>query len=202
MNRRTSLLLAFPPLLLGTSLAASSELAAGLLLYTGEGMVRALSVILAVLLSSLGVGIWSGIHDDGPVVATLRRRWLFIFLAYMLAAVYAAGWGLMVETTARGLSQGLGLAILGALPMYAGGALLGVMSREARERMTRPAAPFALAALGAGGGSLAVGLIAGSRIIPPSFLLLCLVLLSGASFMEALGLARMEPEGTGEGGPS
>ncbi len=202
MNRRASVLLALPPLLLGTSLAASSELAAGLLLYTGEGMVRALSVILSILLASLGVGIWSGIHDDGPVVSTLRRRWLFIFLAYILAAVYAAGWGFLVERTARGLSQGLGLAILGALPMYAGGALLGVMSREARQRMTRPAAPFALAALGAGAGSLAVGIFAGSRIIPPSFLLLCLVLLSGASFIEALGLAELGAGGAEEGGVS
>jgi hypothetical protein len=200
-RRASSALLGIPPFLLGVSLAASSELAAGLLLYTGEGMIRALSVILSILLASLGIGIWSGMQEEGPVVPLLRKRWLFVFLAYVLAAVYAAGWGFLGEGEARGLSQGLGLAVLGALPVYAGGSLLAVMSREARNRTGHGAAPFALAALGGGAGSLLVGLFAGSRIIPPSFLLLCLVLLSGGSFVEALGLARLGPAPVEEGDP-
>ena len=155
-------------------------------------MVRALSVILSILLASMGIGIWSGISEPGSTVPALRRRWLFLFMAYVLATVYAGGWGFLGEGASRAMSQGVGLAVLGALPMYAGGALLGVMAQEASRRTGRGAAPFALAALGAGAGSLFVGLFAGARIIPPSFLLLCLVVLSGASFVEAVGLAALE----------
>lgn len=194
----TRILLALPPLILGGVLAASSEFAVGLLLYSGEGMVRALSVMLAVFLGSLGLGLWSGSEAERTIADALRHRWAFLLLAYVLAAAYALGWSFLGDRASRALSQGVGLAVLGALPLYAGGGLLAAMARESLRRGGSPVTPFALAAAGGALGVLGVGATVGTRIIPPSFLLYCLVLLSGASLLEAVGLSSLR---RGEGGP-
>jgi hypothetical protein len=175
MRRLARALLFLPPLLLGMVLAASGFLAAGMLLYSGEGLVQALSVIMAV--------------------QALRRRWLSALLAFLAAALYAGGWSFLGEGASRPLSLGLGLAFLGALPLYGGGGVVGAIVRLAQEQGRSGAFPLAWVAAGGAVGFLLSGIALQPRVFPVTFYMMALVVLSGGSLLEAILLGALESRG-------
>ncbi|MCJ7627054.1 MAG: hypothetical protein MUO50_01580, partial [Longimicrobiales bacterium] len=78
MTGNLRLLERFPPLLAGLVAAVALETSAGLLLYSDEGFLPALTLILAIEVGALGLGLWSGpMPVGGGVVELVRRRWLF-----------------------------------------------------------------------------------------------------------------------------
>ncbi len=67
-----------PPFLAGLVAAVAVETSAGLLLYSDEGFLPALTLILTVEVGALGFGPLSGpLPLGGGVVEQVRRRWLF-----------------------------------------------------------------------------------------------------------------------------
>jgi hypothetical protein len=177
-----------PPFLLGAALAVASVVSAGLLLYGGPGFLRALAVLLATLLAALAAGVVAGAVQAGSngtagVVDSLRRRWLLTLVFFALAAVFSATWEGFRGFGALALTQGLGLAVLGALPMFAGGSVLGMLSRlpGPGPGYTAPA-PVALA--GAASGALALGFVLFPTFSPTGILLVCLVFLSAAALVQ------------------
>jgi hypothetical protein len=173
-----------PALLVGAAAAISAEVAIGILLYAGPGFMRSLTTVLAVE----GVALAAGLHTAplaGPdLVDRLRRRWLLCLGVFLLAAVFGTMWSL-VETLGQGpIGQGLGLALLAGLPLFACGTLLGGMSsmveNDASVVFPRPGAA---AALGAGLGFVATGALLPRAPIPASLLVGCLMLLSGGGMI-------------------
>lgn len=186
---------AFPPFAVGAIVAVASEITAGLLLYSGLGFLQALSVILAVEMSALALGLWSvSSIPEAAFVESLRRRWLFLLLAFAAAAFFSAGWEILGGLSAERSTQALGMALLGGLPLFAGGAVLGLLMRdEARLRTSLDGGlptPESFAAFGAGAGFLATGFLILKNLTPTSILLGCVILISAAALAHGGLLSR------------
>jgi hypothetical protein len=173
-----------PPFLLGVATATSAEIGAVLLLYSGPQMLRSLTVVLVVDCAALGLGLWSapgpgpGLDDD------VRRRWLLYFTSILAATVFAGAWSLLRHLGSTGLEQGLGLALLAALPLYASGALLGAMSAgSVSEPSVHPPRVGASAVAGATLGFAATGLSLAHVLTPASLLLTALALVSAGGLV-------------------
>lgn len=197
-----------PAFLIGFVAATSAELAGGLLLYSDEGFLRALSLLLSVELGGLALGLWAsrpGRRQDP--FAAVRRRWLFCLVAYTAAAGFTAAWQMSDGLPSTFLNQGLGLALLGGLPLYAAGSVLGALGSLERRRgrrgpgdgpaSERPGSLGAVASLGGAMGVLATGLVLIPTIQPVSIFLLCVVLVSAAALLHGWILEGREP-GAGE----
>jgi hypothetical protein len=172
------------------------ETSASVLLYTAEGFLPALTIILAVEVGALGLGILGGpLVSGGGASEGLRVRWLFSLVVFALAAILAAGLSLMPSLSGSGLGQGVGLGFLGGLPLFSIGSLLGAMggSENLRPQSARRVAVPAVfgAALGF--------LVSGSLLLPHAatytIYLICLVLLSGGALLQGVLLDEVaEPE--------
>jgi cytochrome bd-type quinol oxidase subunit 2 len=176
-----------PPFLVGAALAVVGGVAVGLLLYGGPGFIPALSVILAVIFLALAVGLWAGLRvgrKGGTEEA--RRRWLPLLVAVSLAAVFSGLWEVFRGFQAGAVSQGAGLALLAALPMYAGGRVLGGLVAGSGEG--GGVAPSALA--GVGVGILGVGTLLFPTFSPTVMLLLSLMVISAAARLHGRVLDR------------
>jgi hypothetical protein len=176
-----------PAFLVGAALAVVGEVAVGLLLYGGPGFIPALSVILSVTLLALAVGLRAGsrMGREGSI-ENAKRRWLPLLVAVSMAAIFSGLWEVFRGFQAGALSQGAGLAFLAALPMYAGGVLLGGFVPGSGERGW--VGPPALA--GAGVGVLGAGYFLFPAFSPTVSLLLCLTVLSGAAVLHGRFLDR------------
>jgi len=175
---------ALPPFLIGAALAISAVVAAGLLLYGGVGFVQALVVVLATLLASLGLGLSGGAPPRGPdAVEHLRRRWLLLLLSFGFAAVFSGVWEAFQGLGARGLTQAVGLALLVALPQYAGGAVLGSL-RDLPGMPRGLGGPAPAALLGGAGGVIVFGFVFFPTLTATAILLVCLVGISGAALLQ------------------
>jgi hypothetical protein len=169
-----------PPFLVGAALAVVGEVAVGLLLYVGPGFIPALSVILAVVLLALAVGLRAGSRmGRRGSTEKARRRWLPLLVAVSVAALFSGLWEVFRGFQDGPMSQGAGLALLAALPMYTGGVLLGGFVPDSGERGWM--GPPALA--GAGVGVLGAGYFLFPAFSPTVILLLCLMVLSGAALL-------------------
>ncbi|MSR21309.1 MAG: hypothetical protein EXR91_10105 [Gemmatimonadetes bacterium] len=91
----------------------------------------------------------------------------------------------MFESLGEGrLGQGLGLALLAGLPLFACGSVLGGMASAAEtDAHGRLPCPGAAAALGAGLGFVITGALLPRAPIPASLLVGCLVLLSASGMI-------------------
>jgi hypothetical protein len=180
-----------PSFIAGAVAATAAELAAGLLLYSALGFLRALTVVLAVEMGAFGLGLWSGPAGRAGGEERTRRAWLFCLVAYSAAAALSAAWRLLGDVGANALTQGLGLALLGALPMFAVAALLGSLGSGPNGRSVGPSA-----ALGASAGLLVTGFVLIPRLEPSSILLVCVIALSGGALLDGWihpGVAGVEP---------
>ncbi|MDA0328236.1 MAG: hypothetical protein O2958_04420 [Gemmatimonadetes bacterium] len=183
-----------PSLLVGASAAIVAEVAVAVLLYTGPGFVRSLTVILAVEGAALAAGLWSAPTPGADLVDRLRRRWLLCLLAFLAAALYGTAWTFLPQVSEGRIAQGIGLTILAGLPLLAAGAVLGgIAVASSSDPGGRLRGPGASAAAGAALGFIFTGLVLPRAPMPASLLLGCLVMLSlgGMVFGSVLG-ARMQ----------
>lgn len=179
MTRRAPLLDWLPPLLVGVSAAVVAEVAVSMLLYGGPGFVRSLTTILAVEGLAFAGGLWSSPSVGPNLVDRLRRRWLLCLFSFVGAAAFGLAWSRVPTLGEEALGQGLGLAFLAALPLYASGAVLGGMSVLASsDAGKRLSGPGAAAAAGAALGFVLTGLALPRVPLPALLILTCLVLLS------------------------
>jgi hypothetical protein len=168
-----------PPFIVGLSAAAGAEVAVGLLLYGGPGLVRSLTAVLAVEAAALGAGLWTSPGQRPDIVEALRRRWLFCLAAFLVATLFSAFWSVVEALGGTALGQGLGLAFLAALPLYAVGGVLGAMGGVAdSEPGGRARMVGGPAAMGAALGFAVTGAALPQAFTPASLLLVCLMMLS------------------------
>jgi len=174
-----------PPFSAGLAAAIAMETSTGLLLYADEGLLPALTLILAVEVGALGLGLWSGfLPVGGGIVEQVRRRWLFSLVVFALAAALATGFNFRGDLQGTGAGQGVGLAFLGSLPLFSIGSLLGAMSRP--DDLGRPSRPLvgAPAVFGAAVGFLLCGIFLLPNAAPYTLYLFCLVMLSGGALLQ------------------
>lgn len=184
MTARSHPLAWVPAFVLGVCTAAAAEIAVGLLLYAGPGLMRSLTTILGVEAAALGVGLWTAPGPRPDLVESLRRRWLLSLTAFLIATLFSAFWSVVQAVGGSALGQGLGLAFMAGLPLYANGGVLGAMATAvASEPGARPATVGAPAFLGAAVGFAATGISLPQVLTPASLLMVCLVLLSAGGLV-------------------
>jgi hypothetical protein len=174
-------LAAIPPLVVGASVAGAAEMSAGLLLYSEEGFLPALTLILTVETGALALGIWSGsvsVHQEA--VESLRRRWLFVLVTFAIAAAFSTGLTFLGQIFTGGIGQGLGLAFLGSLPLFALGSLLSGMIGSGESSVGRVGLP---AVVGVAVGFLLTGGFLLPNLAPYTLYLFCLTALSGGALI-------------------
>lgn len=187
-SRRT--LAQLPPFLVGLVAAVTVETSTGVLLYTDNGFLPAMTLILTVEMGALAFGLWGGsLRLGGGVVEQIRRRWLFSLVVFALAAALSAGLDFLGDGSGTVISQGFGLGFLGGLPLFALGSLLGAMSRAGQPgSSSMPSAALpplgASSILGAAAGFFIAGLLLIPNAAPYSIYLFALVALSGGALLQ------------------
>lgn len=130
---------ALPGAFVGAAYAIAATAGTALLLYTGQGFLRAAGLLLAVSLGTLAAGLWAG----AEATSHPGRRWGWALLGYLVAAAAAAGWERAPALHAQPLGGALGMLLLLAAPGYGTGLLLAT-----RIRARAPVPVIAGAALG------------------------------------------------------
>lgn len=181
-----------PAFVAGIAAGASGTVSVALLLYSGEGMLRSLTLIVAIALGAFGLGLGLGKPPGvwSHAVESLRRRWLFALVAFLASAGFALAWVMFAGFGGSPIAQSLGLALLAGLPLYACGRLLRGIS--AVRMMVGLTGDGAFASLGAAAGVLVTGLGALSGVGVPSFALFLLVILSGTALLQGWVLKPIE----------
>jgi hypothetical protein len=173
-----------PAFLVGICTATAAEVTVGLLLYSGPGLVRSLTTVLGVEAAAFGVGLWTAPGPKPDLLDSVRRRWLLCLVAFLAATVFSAFWSFVQVMGGSALGQGLGLAFLGSLPLYACGGVLGAMASANAAVPSGGGTPTgAPAFLGAALGFGATGVSLPHVLAPASLLLLCIVLLSAGGLV-------------------
>lgn len=185
MTRRP-LLGPLPPFIVGVTAAGVAEISASLLLYSAEGFLPALTLILTVESGAMALGLWSGtVQAEASTVEQVRRRWLFGLVALALGALFATAMTLADGGLRGGLGQGFGLAFLGTLPLFALGALLGGMARSEVPSSGVLGVPVAA---GLAVGFLLTGWLLIPNLAPYTLYLILLSLLSGGALLHGWAL--------------
>jgi hypothetical protein len=174
-----------PPFLAGVAGAVALKTSAGLLLYTDQGLLPALTLVLTVEVGALGLGLWSGHVALGKgAVEQVRGRWLLALVVFSLGAVFSMGLGLQQGAPATAGTQGLGLAFLGGLPLFAVGSLLGAMARRDDLGIAPVSTVGVPAVMGAAVGFFLAGAVLLPNAAPHTIYLACLVALSGGALLQ------------------
>jgi hypothetical protein len=168
-----------PALFVGAAAAVAAEVAIGILLYAGTGLMRSLSTVLVTELGAFAVGLWAMPKYDPKLTDVLRRRWVMALVAFLGAAVFGTSWTVLQEMGSGAMGQGIGLAVLAAFPLYTCGSILGGLSVASTHDLRGPLpGPGAPAAFGAAIGFGITGLMLPRAPMPSSLLIGCLVMLS------------------------
>ena len=174
-----------PSIIVGAVAVGSAELSLSLLLYSRPGFLRALTVLLAVQLASLAVGLATAPRrgPDGrwtaDAAATLRWRWLLSVGALGVAAFAAGGWSLLGGLGGSAAERGVAVAALASLPLLTlGGVLGGLAARSPNDRVG------AWAAAGGAMGAAVLGTVLLTRLLPASMLLGSTILISIGALLD------------------
>lgn len=119
-----------------------------LLLYSGEGVLRAVGFLTAVTLAAAGAGIWGGAPGAAAGRSAVARRWGGLVIALLLAGAFIVVWDRVPGLTSLGGSTTLAALVILAVPAYAAGATLTALAVRDGSTMA------AVAILGAGLGAL------------------------------------------------
>jgi len=172
-----------PSFVTGAALATTATVAVALLLYSGEGMLKSLILIVAFELGALGLGLGITVPTTrAEALVSLRRRWLSVLVAFLAASIFVLAWLFKAGFGARAGTQALGLALLAGLPLYMGGQLLAAISADESGRGGGGVGAFAT--LGACAGVLVTGLSGLGRVGVPSLMFFMLMALSGAALVQ------------------
>lgn len=176
-----------PPFLVGAATAVAAEASVGLLLYAGQGFLRATTLLMATLLGALALGLWSSPRGDSDrMIAAVRRRWLMALVAYAGGAATAGAWSVLGGLASNGMSRGVGLALLAGGPLYGSGAVLGAIGSA---RWGRPSGVGAAAAAGAAVGVVLTGVVLVPSMLPVSMYVVGLTALAGGAVAHRFVLA-------------
>jgi NAD(P)-dependent dehydrogenase (short-subunit alcohol dehydrogenase family) len=110
------------------AVSCASALTAGtaLLLYTGEGFLKTVGVLLAIAIGAVGAGYWAG--DESS--ASTRGRLVMNSAALLVACIFAAKWSLSPNLRASPFGGSLAVLFVLALPGYAAGASFASIARH------------------------------------------------------------------------
>ncbi len=175
--------------LVGVAIAVGAEMTLGLLVHTGPGLLRAITVIVAVQLGALSTGL-----STRPLVPARpgRWRWFLAVGAYLIAGTAALSWSFEVDLLESWATRGGSLALLAALPMYGAGVAVGAVPDDGLGGRGAPVL------FGATAGVLLMGGVLFQRLEPLGVYLvgvLCLAMAALRTGLAALATRTVEEAG-------
>lgn len=145
--------------LVGAALGIGATAGGALLLYTGDGLLGTVGLLLGMALAALAAGLWVGLppHRNGHGTG----RWIFGIVAFLVAALFGELWVANTELQAMNAGRALGALLLVAEPSYAVGLALGLFRTPAGAGGHGRGGPVVAVLLGCavGVGITAIGLI-------------------------------------------
>ena len=180
-----------PPFTVGIAGAAAAEVALGLLLYVPGRFLSALTIILCVEMAALAAGLWNAPREADPPWSGVRRAWFLLLITCVAGAVTATGWEVLGGLASSRLSRGLGLAFLGAFPLYGTGLVLGASGSDDGDWSVRTGVP---AVMGAAVGFAMVGLGRGGLHIAPFAYMAGVVVIAVGFMVQSRILAAREDQ--------
>lgn len=186
--------------LLGGVMGVVAEMAAGLILYEGAGLLRATTVVLTTEAAAVGAGLLFATRVPVEEISRNLRRHLHLTLVSLgLAGILTSLWGYHGGLSEVWGGQAAALALLAALPLYMAGSVLGLVCRAgSRDAPGGTVAGGGPALLGAATGFLIYGLFLITRLAPPVLVLLCMAAVSGAALLLGSAATRAADRAHGE----
>jgi NAD(P)-dependent dehydrogenase (short-subunit alcohol dehydrogenase family) len=110
------------------AVSCSSALTAGvaLLLYTGEGFLKTVGILLGIAIGAVAAGLWAG--DESS--RSTRARLAVNIAVLLVACVFAARWSTSENLRAHAVGGSLAVLFVLALPGYAAGATFAAIERH------------------------------------------------------------------------
>jgi hypothetical protein len=178
--------------LIGGVMGVTAEMAAGLILYEGSGLLRATTVVLTTEAAAAGTGLLFATRVPADEISRHLRRHLHLTLVSLgLAGILTSLWGYFGGLSEVPGGQAAALALLAALPLYMAGSVLGLVCRAgSRDAEGGTVAGGGPALLGAATGFLIYGLFLIPHFAPPVLVLLCMAAVSGAALLVGSAVAR------------
>ncbi len=142
-----------------------------LLLDDSEGLVRAAAVLIGVAALSLATGLRMGrAGDEDQAIRTAVRWWVGFLVTLLAGSGFTGAWELMDGFAATSVTQGLGLAVTGALPAYFAGGVWGRLGRFAASLGAGKQVLIGAVTGVAGGGALVLVLLGRPVLAVTAFL--------------------------------
>jgi NAD(P)-dependent dehydrogenase (short-subunit alcohol dehydrogenase family) len=182
----------------GATIGAAIAAGTALLLYTGQGFLRAVGLLISSSIMAVAAGVWAGAPDDESLLPPQTRgRWLAVVLSLLAAGVFSSAWSTRAALRELAFGGALAVLLLLALPAYTVGALLsGIQAREQHGSGRDDIGGLAATALaGAAFGVLLATTILIQNLEPYGIYYGAAALLALAAMMESSA-----PAGTGSSG--
>lgn len=145
-------------LLAGITIGATMAGGTALLLYTGQGFIRAAGLLVSSTIMAVAAGVWAGVPEAPTAASGHRRRpvsryrWIAVILAMLAGGAFAAVWAGSPVVREHAAGGAIAVLLVLALPAYATGSLLASLNAG----LTR--------VRGGAGGGVAAGALAGAAI--------------------------------------
>jgi NAD(P)-dependent dehydrogenase (short-subunit alcohol dehydrogenase family) len=146
-------------LLAGAALGVAAAAGTALLLYTGQGFLRAAGLLVSSTIMAVAAGVWAGAPEptDGRIGS--RGRWVAVIIALLTAGAFSALWNARPALREAASGGALSVLLIIALPAYTAGALL--VALNARAQVARGSG---VGGSGVGGSGVAAVAVAGTAI--------------------------------------
>ena len=138
----------------GAALGATGAGGTALLLYSGQGFLRAAGLLVSSTIMALAAGLWAGAPEPGDDVRT-APRWAALVVMLLVGGAFAAFWTGREAVRTHPVGGASAVLLVLALPAYAAGALLAALQARDRAETDGTAGIGPAAAAGAALGVLA-----------------------------------------------
>jgi NAD(P)-dependent dehydrogenase (short-subunit alcohol dehydrogenase family) len=137
---------------LGAAVGATTSAGNALLLYTGQGFLRAAGLLFSSTILAIAAGVWAGAADDNDSPPRSRVRWIGLVLTLLLGGGMTMVWSARAELRELALGGAVAVLFVLAVPAYTAGAVLAALQARLQPSHGGGVAPAAL-------GGAAVGVL-------------------------------------------
>jgi NAD(P)-dependent dehydrogenase (short-subunit alcohol dehydrogenase family) len=114
--------------IVGLVLGATSAAGIVLLLYTGQGFLRAAGLLVSSTIMAVAAGVWAA----APQPRMSRARWVALALALLVAGIVTALWGTREDVRGMASAGAFTVLLVLALPAYTAGLVLAGLQASSR----------------------------------------------------------------------
>lgn len=119
----------------GVALGAAASAGTALLLYTGQGFLRAAGLLISSTFMAVAAGIWAGTPEPADTVRGFQRsRWAGYCAALIVGGILTAVWTARIGVREHAVGGALAVLLILAVPAYAAGSLLAALHAQERRR--------------------------------------------------------------------